>query len=331
MSGSKSAEWELDTRAEALVNAKRELDNTLIDCRTLLENMRALFSALIDASAEETVISTRLDKYRKRAKYEIAALEERYNRAKSIVLPAAAGQVSMGKLSMAQEIVQGISHAITDSSLSGAMSRLQRINRDLLTERERASSWMPEKHNELEGKQSLLLADIERIRMSLAKGGDAKEAQRQISSLEKELALLEESVYALSVDVESREKSHGRRLYVLKALRETCAKLGFEEIEEPDYERKGNRNSAIVQGFDTFNRGVILFKIHLDGHIDSDSGMITGACKDEYGKLSRLLLEEYGVAAEFRREGEDDLPKVIDTKRRPLPNKRQTRGISRGA
>jgi NTP pyrophosphatase (non-canonical NTP hydrolase) len=121
--------------------------------------------------------------------------------------------------------------------------------------------------------------------------------------------------------VAAEEKYH-RRIHVLKALRQVCAEMGFEETGPPRAESLGDRGSPIRLTVDTFNRGQVTFVLSLDA-IGADSCISDSHCFEEFSELSRQMSEAFGVVTKFqmadgteppelRRKGEIDEPSGAD-------------------
>lgn len=137
------------------------------------------------------------------------------------------------------------------------------------------------------------------------------EAQERLEAIRAEL----QEKAAQATDWETR---HQRRLYLLKALRQVCADLGFAEIGEPAFAHPGERGSRILLTVDTHDRGRIDFNLTLEG-LGSFSQMGDSHCPMEFDSLSRKLDEQFGIHTRFRpdtgqatpelrRKGEKDLP-----------------------
>jgi hypothetical protein len=124
--------------------------------------------------------------------------------------------------------------------------------------------------------------------------------------------LLDKLTASLST-AQEKEELHQKRLYIIQALREVCASLGFQEIDTPHYEEEGNAYSPVVQSFDTLNLGTIAFRVALEGRIDSSSGISVDKCDEEFSKLSEILKEKYGVETAFKRVGEEEPIKKYKT------------------
>lgn len=140
------------------------------------------------------------------------------------------------------------------------------------------------------------------------------EFQKGNISAIKELDTLLEETRSLTGKVDSalslateKSNTHQKRLYVIKSLREVCASLGFQEMDEPHYVEKDNSYSPVTQNFNTINRGTITFNVSLDGKLESSSCITVDHCDEEFSKFSELLKDQFGIETAFKRE-EDGEP-----------------------
>ncbi|HEC84628.1 MAG: hypothetical protein DRR19_15040 [Candidatus Parabeggiatoa sp. nov. 1] len=135
--------------------------------------------------------------------------------------------------------------------------------------------------------------------------------QTQLTDLQRELK--EKGDWA-----SAQEEKHQRRLYLLKALRQVAAELGFAELDTPQFENNDDRGSRILLSVDTYNQGRIDFYLTLEG-LASFSDMNHERCPIEFGTLSQQLEAEFGVQTHFcsiegspeqslRQKGEKELP-----------------------
>jgi hypothetical protein len=109
---------------------------------------------------------------------------------------------------------------------------------------------------------------------------------------------------------EANEAKHQSRLYVLKALRQVAANMGFDEIGKPKFSAPGDRSSRIVFTVDTINRGNVTFYLSLEG-IEANSCISQTHCFEELGKLSKELAKAFGVQTKFRMSDQQSDPKLI--------------------
>lgn len=123
---------------------------------------------------------------------------------------------------------------------------------------------------------------------------------------------------AAAREAETNESRHQQRLYLLRALRQVCVDMGFQETISPHFEDQSQRGSPIRFEVDTVDRGSILFTVALDG-IASNSELTENKCHHDFASISQSLEEEFGVHTAFRpvdgrpdgqllRRGERDLP-----------------------
>ncbi|MCL4487059.1 MAG: cysteine desulfurase [Chloroflexi bacterium] len=128
-----------------------------------------------------------------------------------------------------------------------------------------------------------------------------------------------EAAFAARLDLaQVQEEKHQKRLYLLKALRQVCAELGFEEVSAPRFEQENERGSAILFAVDTVNQGQIAFTLSLEG-IATNSEVAGHRCADEFCTLSRYLEEEFGVQTDFRLADGEPLPRLRHKGEKDLP------------
>jgi hypothetical protein len=110
---------------------------------------------------------------------------------------------------------------------------------------------------------------------------------------------LEQDLSAKLQMSEANESKYQHRLYVLKALRQVCAEMGFDEIGPPQPERSDDRKSRIKLTVDTINRGQVTFYLSLES-IEADSCISQSHCFEEFGELSKQLTETFGILTKFK-------------------------------
>ncbi len=119
--------------------------------------------------------------------------------------------------------------------------------------------------------------------------------------------------------VQAREARHRQRLYVAEALQKVCCEeLGFKEIQPPRQEDPQNPASALICRFDTYNNGIVTFRLTLED-IQADSCIRENLCLNEFDALSRQLQERFGVKTRFRPPADGDRPRLIRRDARDLP------------
>lgn len=139
---------------------------------------------------------------------------------------------------------------------------------------------------------------------------------RQLRELERCLEGIEWMLTSKAREAQELAHKHQKRLYVLKALRQVCKEMGFEE-SEPRYEG-GSRRGHITYEVDTLDQGKIRFFLSLDG-ISTHSGITEDRCLDEFDKVSHFLEEEFGIKTKFRYEGEKPDEKLLHKGEMGLP------------
>lgn len=181
---------------------------------------------------------------------------------------------------------------------------ISNINKKWLENGEKIQKWYSERSAQLRTKIDGFINNFENFKLVILTKNifDIEKSKELFDALK----VLMNELDTLIEDVNCKEEFHQKRLYVIKALREVCASLGFRELDSPHYAEENNFHSPIVQTFDTLNVGVIKFIITLDGKLESDSGISKDRCGLEFTDISKLLKDEFGVETEFRivEEGE---------------------------
>jgi hypothetical protein len=154
--------------------------------------------------------------------------------------------------------------------------------------------------------------------------GEARDllSQEQYVPLEKLLGEVEDKSAKRIKWAEEQEDKHQKRLYLLKALRQVCAEMGFEEESGPHFEKEGERGSRIDFKVDTLDRGCITFTLSLDG-LSSFSEISEDHCFEEFGQLSQYLEEEFGIQTDFRLVEGEPPPKLRHKDELDLPTDAQ--------
>lgn len=144
------------------------------------------------------------------------------------------------------------------------------------------------------------------------------------SELEPFLSAFQSEVTHRIREAEQMEEKHQKRLYLLKALRQVCADMGFQEIAPPRFEEEGNRRSRILFAVDTFDRGKIEFKLSLE-QISAFSEISSDRCFEEFDTLSQFLDEAFGIQTDFRMEDGARPPRLIRKGEAELPDDSEMR------
>jgi hypothetical protein len=134
--------------------------------------------------------------------------------------------------------------------------------------------------------------------------------QDRIGDVSRLASSMQRDVNAKLQSAEANESKYQRRLYVLKALRQVCAEMGFKEVASPQAERPGDRKSRIILKVDTFNRGEVTFYLSLE-FIEADSCISQTHCFEEFGQLSDHLAGTFGVMTKFQMEDGESAPKLV--------------------
>ena len=121
-------------------------------------------------------------------------------------------------------------------------------------------------------------------------------------------------------DIFDREARHQERLYVMNALKDVCRTLGFGEEEDAHLENDSDRGSPLIYKVDTYDEGLITFKLTLDG-IEAQSAISTRLCMKEFNNLSEQLSEKFGVKTRFKVVTPlDDGPELLQKGELDLPD-----------
>ncbi len=158
--------------------------------------------------------------------------------------------------------------------------------------------WYPDEYDKLNDKIRKLVNDLEVFRRKLL-NENTIDVKKSIELYDYSEDILAE-INSLNEKISKNEELHQKRLFVIKALREVCATLGFKEKGPPQYLEANDIHSPVVQIFDTMNLGEIKFIVTLDGKLESDSGISTDKCGLEFNEISKFLKEEFGMETEFR-------------------------------
>jgi len=215
----------------------------------------------------------------------------------------------------------GLGMNASDAALNAARKDLERLSAEGQEVHEALAVALTRKADEM-GKQlsrrlararTLYLGRQELLRLwfpqqAAAWERELEEAERLLSreqykKAEEALAAIEGGISEKTPVAGQQEEKHQKRLYLVESLRQVCRDLGFKEIAAPRPEQESQRGSPIRFTVDTRAQGQIAFTITLEG-ISSDSEVLEDRCLDEFGQLSKILEEEFGVQTEFHRAGE---------------------------
>lgn len=131
--------------------------------------------------------------------------------------------------------------------------------------------------------------------------------KEQYAQLEPQVAALSAELREKAATADAREEQQQKRLYLLKALRQVCAEMGFEEVAPPRYAREDDRGSHILLTVDTIARGQIAFTVSLEG-IQTLSELTDHECPQDFAQISQFLEEEFGIQTAFHTADGEPLP-----------------------
>ena len=115
----------------------------------------------------------------------------------------------------------------------------------------------------------------------------------------------------INTEIISLEELFVKRTYAVESLQKACQRLAFGEQFKPHLEDENDYRSAIIYQVDTYNQGLINFRITLHG-IETNSGIEKKICDTEYSQLSKVLLGEFGIETSFKHiDSDEDDPELI--------------------
>jgi hypothetical protein len=338
MSGIKCTQALLNRLAELLLQTKGEKKNITEKIKALALQADDLSNKLDMSYAKEVAIRDRLKEYGEVLKQESQNIKNREKQIQNISIPDTIKNTSPDFLEKLKEGLFNIKNKnketvdtfdridldiinlnTADKSLSKIEFGQQKFINMLKAQEDLLKKWVPEEYQSLNQGYEDCKRDFSHYKGEAAKQKNTEAITRTFKNIEETLQKLNLKLESLTQEAGHREELHQKRLYILTGLREVCQSLGFEEISEPIYEKKGDFNSPVVHIVDTLNEGRVTFKLHLDNHIESDSGIRLGTCQDEFGKLSELLKQTYGVQTVFKRVAQEEEPKRISKTERPIP------------
>lgn len=338
MSGTKLSTATLNRMAELLLQSKRDKDLQTKKIEGLINRTHSLVSNIADTSAEDTVIANQLSEYGEFLKDKTVILKKLLEELENIQLPDAVRDMNIDFLESTHGKIQELKDKIlstekkldeihlnvinlnaADKSLSGIEFNTQRLKNEFQSNEMLLKKWMPAEYNGLIRNYRAFQEKLTQYKKALSSKKDTVKTTRKLKEAEVMLNDLHQRLLKSADEVSQREEQHQKRLYILMGLREVCASLGFEEVSGPGYERENDYNSPVIQKFDTLNEGLVTFRLNLNSSIESDSGISLEVCEEEFGKLSDLLTQEYGVETAFKRVGQEDEPKRISETEKPVP------------
>lgn len=159
--------------------------------------------------------------------------------------------------------------------------------------------------------------ESERFRQRLDRARAAI-AQQQYAGLDRELKAIRAELTTKLEYANAMEAKHQKRLYLLKALRQVCADMGFQEQADPHFERQNDCTSRIVYEVDTLDRGRIRFFLGLEG-VTANSEIADDKCFSEFDQISKFLHAQYGIQTAFKRADATAPPKLLQKSEQEEP------------
>lgn len=342
MSGTKYTEIVLAQKAALLLDVGNSISHALRTTQALQAQIEALIAEIEGIKVEDRAVDDRMKGHAGRLREEASSLDLRVSALQQLKLPESAAaatleglrvfgaQVSemessngeVGKLAenLGSELVN---LRTADKSIAAVEIGLDRARKGVELQDTLTRKWMPDEYAETTRKLESLEASFQDKRSSLESGAGTGAVVEELKCLESGLARLSDDSSKLYAEAERRQELQEKRLYILRALRSVCAGLGFQEVNKPSYEG-GDVNTPVEQTFDTVNRGTITFKLYLNGRVESDSGISTDHCGEEFGNVSKMLADEFGIQTEFQRLGSDGLPERVTSSEKPIPRERKS-------
>lgn len=147
----------------------------------------------------------------------------------------------------------------------------------------------------------------------------------ELSRLDDALQETLREIRQLADQAEQCEREQQKRLYLLTALRQTCAELGLREVGGAEYEEPHRRDGRILFEVDTWNGGHLVIYLALD-RIRCDWTMADRRRLNLFGQLSKSLSEQFGIQTNFRPieqseafRGGEGMPGIQENARDLLP------------
>jgi chromosome segregation ATPase len=212
----------------------------------------------------------------------------------------------------------------TDARLVTSRTALFGASRSLQASRRVLERWRPDLFDRMNDEISELQTRLAAVQKQAdVEAGTATD--QELASIESACDAIIEKVDGAAREAEDTRLRAERRAYLADALRDSCTKLGFREIEEMRHESAGDPTSPLVLRFDTLNRGVVEFTLGLDLQITTDSDIDPKYCASEFDRLTQSLEAAYGVAATFTRLQHEEPRDRHSGGARQAPNIREMR------
>ncbi len=143
---------------------------------------------------------------------------------------------------------------------------------------------------------------------------------------EEKLANLKNQVDNLKLEVNELEDKNNQRQYVIDALRKVCRDMGWDEIE---IRNLNNPKETVILKVDTYTAGKMTFYLNLDRmKVESPLTKNDGVCLKDFDKVSEKL-KKFGVETQFKIEGEEPEPKLIQKGELDLPEEGEEQELER--
>lgn len=165
--------------------------------------------------------------------------------------------------------------------------------------------------------QTWIQQDVLQENESILKKARQLLQQGQLKELEKQVEMAEKKIRTAVEEAQEIGQKHEKRLYVLKALRQVCVDMEFDE-GKPRYREEGNKKSSIIYEVDTLDQGKVKFFLSLD-RIETCSQISDEKCINEFDKVSKCLEKKFGVETKFRTEDDKPDEKLIQKDEIDLP------------
>jgi hypothetical protein len=317
VSGYYTAPVKLDERATALVTSRVSLERA----RSSVEaTMAALAQALAEVVSGQVSTpemgAVRLEVLRAMEDYRVW-LDRVRLRLTSMHVPDRYQQTTLSELRGMQadlaEMEEGIAQAGeqaasgfarfqravgADERLVAARTSLGHAHQELRAAGSLLRDWLPARYDDLTTRLSSaqgMAAELGGLRDEQAVAGAAEK-------LEADTSALVSAVTEAAAEATDRRARIGQRDYLLASLVSVCQDLGFERAADPDT----GEADVVALRFDTIDRGIIDFRIGLDGRIVTDSAIDPAYCAEQFDQLGEALTQEYGLATTFTALQDED-------------------------
>lgn len=333
MSGTKSSDIELNRIAEQLLQTKREKNVAFEIIEELSNRIDNIISKMSEVLTQNASIANLFLENKELLKKKAINIKEVKKELQGILIPELTRDVNTqwleathGRILQLRSEIQRICNVfdeieasiinlnVADKSLSIIEINIQKYQNESQNHEKMLKKWMLSEYIRSNQDNENLQNELLHYKETLHNKKDSEQITKNFKEIEGVFNKLNSRLKSLVQEAMHKEELHQRRLYILKGLREVCRSIGFEEASEPKYEIEGDYNSPILQSFDTLNKGNFKIKLHLHNRIESDSGINQEICDDEFGKLSGLLAQEFGVLTLFKRVNQEDSPKRITKK-----------------